>query len=93
MRVPTSDVVFWIETRKLTARQEYCAVSLKLRELRTSMLITEFISAMKLTSTDGMEMSTGIPSFNQVMVGVGMAKASQERDTFSPTMRGLLFSG
>ena len=57
------------------------------------MLALEFSSAVKLKFTDGIERSIGTPFFNQVMVGEGMAVASQERDTFSPTIRVLLFSG
>ena len=57
------------------------------------MPILEFSPVVKLTFTDGMDRSTGTPFFNQVIVGVGMAEASQERDTFSPTIRVLLLSG
>ena len=49
--------------------------------------------AVELILSDVMVISTGAPSFSQVIEGEGIAKDSQENETLSPTILVLLTSG
>ena len=69
-----------------SARQEYWLESEKFRAPRNSTLALVFTPAVKLTLRDVTERSKATPSFNQVIEGAGMAKDSQENETFSPTI-------